>query len=160
MHRGQTIDAITRQFKENPTDFEEYCAQLFRLQGWIATVTPPSRDGGYDILLQDKRGITCIVECKCYQPSAKIGREAIQKLVGANAIRKANQAMFITTSDYSPDAIQYANQTGVKLVNGSGLIQYAKQCGFGGQSSLPLTQGEWFLTQKDVAKHYPPDYFR
>ena len=111
-------DVITR-FKDNPYEFEKYCAKLYQLMGVDAKNTPSSNDGGYDIWMK-KDGITYIAECKLYS-SDIVGRPLIQKLVGANATQKADKMVFITTSKFSKLAIEYANEQKIWLIDGEEL---------------------------------------
>lgn len=156
-HDIQRVNEITDRFQEVPTDFEEFCARLFRKQGYIASVTPRSRDGGYDIDLKDGSGKTSIVECKCYGAANKVGRDTVQKLVGANATCKADQMIFITTSDYSPDAKDYARRVGVRLINGSELLLMVRQAFALKGDRVRIDSSEWRLTWDDVARGCPPD---
>lgn len=57
------IQALVDNFAENPTDFEWLCAEMFESIGYTSRLTPPTNDGGYDILLRSNAG-TAIVECK------------------------------------------------------------------------------------------------
>ena len=62
---SNSIGNIRNMFEYRETDFEEYCAELFRLEGYEAKTTPPTADGGYDIDMTDPDGRRCFVECKC-----------------------------------------------------------------------------------------------
>ena len=91
------IQKIVDYYSEKPTDFEGLCSELFESLGYIAKLTPPTNDGGYDISLT-RGGEKTIVECKCYSIGHKVGRPNIQKLVGANNVVLADKMIFITTS--------------------------------------------------------------
>lgn len=79
-----SIDGIVNRFRDHPTDFEPFCADLFHTLGWRAETTPPSRDGGFDLRMISPEGETYIAECKCYSPRHHVGRPVVQKLHGAN----------------------------------------------------------------------------
>ena len=147
------IEALVKKFQRDPTDFEHYCAHIFRSKGFEAEVTSRSRDGGYDIALTSAVGETAIVECKCYQPAEKIGRDLVQKLVGANAVYKADHMIFITTSGFSADAISYAHQVGVKLIDGCDLLKLANR----DSENNELPMDKWLLAKEDLMAYYPPD---
>lgn len=72
---------LVRRFGSTPTDFEHYCANLFRQFGYRVQVTPPARDGGIDLRLE-KDSRRYIAECKCYGTSSLVGRGVLQKLYG------------------------------------------------------------------------------
>ena len=152
-----SLKDIVRKYEPSPTEFEEFCASLFRSMGYRAKVTPKSNDGGYDIYLS--RGhLTAIAECKCYALDHKIGRPAIQKLVGANMIKQASKMLFITTSSFSAPAEAYVAETGVKLVDGRQLLALVEK-----YMERPVrkqygdTDQEYWLTREDLRKYIPSD---
>lgn len=157
------IQKLVDYYSEKPTNFEGLCAKLFDNMGYISKVTPQTNDGGYDILL-NKAEEKVIVECKCYSIKHKIGRPAIQKLVGANNIVSAKRMIFITTSDFTPAAISYAKEVGVELINGHTLLDILQKQGFMNESKTKVTMEEYQLNVSDLHLHVPSDiyvkYFR
>lgn len=152
-----SLKDIVRKYEPSPTDFEEFCAGLLRAMGYRAKVTPKSNDGGYDIYLSRGR-LTAIAECKCYALDHKIGRPAIQKLVGANMTKQAGKMLFITTSSFSAPAEAYAAETGVKLVDGRqllALVEKHMEKPARKQSGDP--DQEYWLTREDLRKYIPSD---
>lgn len=152
------IQEMVNFFSEKPTDFEKFCANLFRKMGYAAELTPPTNDGGYDILLTKENQKT-VIECKCYQPKYKVGRPAIQKLVGANQIAAADKMIFITTSNFSPGALAYAKETGVELINGSKLVELLKTQGLYQKDKISITPEEWQLQVCDLRPYIPKDIY-
>ena len=47
-----SINSLLLHFKNNPTDFEYFIADIYRARGYTVQVTPPSNDGGIDILME------------------------------------------------------------------------------------------------------------
>ena len=158
LNQSSSISSIVNYFSQKPTDFEYLCAELFAHLGYTTKVTSKTNDGGYDIKL-DREGLTSIVECKCYQQSNRIGRPVLQKLVGANSIAHADKMFFITTSDFSSAAIEYANHTGIELINGVQLMAYFKKyLAFDSPySTSPLD--DWSLEAIDLYPYIPDDIF-
>lgn len=154
----RNLNDLVNQFKDNPYEFENFCVRLYQLMGIDAEKTPNSNDGGYDIILHYKNGESGLVECKCYNTN-KIGRPLIQKLVGANQIIGAKHLVFITTSDYTVSAKEYAEQTGVELVNGIMLMNmidcYIKPA----RMEVTLKEDEWLLCDEDIRKYIPEDIY-
>lgn len=74
------------------------------------THTGASGDEGVDgYIKQDKLGLQNLyVQAKRYAPGNTIGRPALQGFVGAIA-HKANAGVFITTSSFSREALEYVN---------------------------------------------------
>ena len=73
-------------------------------------------DGGIDgIIKEDRLGLDAIfIQAKRWQGS--VGRPEIQKFVGALQGQRARKGVFITTSTYTTDAIDYASRIDTKVV--------------------------------------------
>ena len=68
---------ISRMDELDGHDFEFFCADLLRTQGFIdVEVTRGSGDFGVDILAE-KDGVTYAIQCKCY--TAPVGVKAVQE---------------------------------------------------------------------------------
>lgn len=152
-----SIKEIVHAFASQPTDFEKYCAHIFRFAGFKARVTSRTSDGGFDIILHSETEGSAIVECKCYDLKNLVGRPEIQKLVGANAIQKASRMIFITTSDFSKGAISYASDAEVELINGNKLLAMVNQYLPTQSATISTTRKEWSLQNRDLAAYYPRD---
>ncbi len=152
-----TIQAIVERFKDEPTRFEKFCAELYEKMGYISEVTQPTNDGGYDIRISGN-DYTAIVECKCYAMENKIGRPMLQKLVGANIIQ-ANHMIFITTSDFSENAIAYANIVGIELINGKKLIQLINLYMPFETQEYGVSEEEYQLEIEDMESYVPSDIY-
>lgn len=122
LERTRTINGLYREFASAPHDFEKYVANLYSHLGYNTMVTKGSNDGGKDIVMT-KDGLKYVVEVKLYGNYDKIGREKIQKLHSAQIIEKADRAIFVTTSEFTKPAIEYAESIGMDLVNADKLIK-------------------------------------
>lgn len=113
---------------------------------------------GYDIILK-KDGKTGIVECKCYSLTNKVGRPAIQKVVGANQTFGGDFVYFVTTSTFTYAAKEYAEQAGVTLINGEKLMELVEQANqnetVSAEEDEPVD-----LTKEDLFAHIPPDMYQ
>lgn len=152
---------VYQAFSDCPTDFEEYCAQLYRSFGYAAETTQRTNDGGYDLVMTDPEGRSCIAECKNYEPGNIVGRPLIQKLVGANSVVGASRLIFLTTSSFSSEAFQYAQSAGVELVDGEALTRMLDRRraaeSLSGAAGVSISRADWELTTEDVYSHYPAD---
>lgn len=155
INKSDKVQTIIDEFSEKPFDFETFCAELFEKMGYKVKVTQQTNDGGYDIILS-KDFEKSIVECKCYAQNHSIGRPMIQKLVGANQEAKANNMKFITTSKFSKEAIVFANETGVELIDGIKLVELINKY-YKKESKIVISRNEWQLKYNDLQKFYPPD---
>lgn len=155
---NSNIQNIINNYEENSTGFEKLCADLFENMGYQAKVTSQSNDGGYDIVLL-KNNEAAIVECKCYSLANKVGRPAIQKLVGANKIALADRMIFITTSEFTAYAISYAQKVGVELIDGNKLMQYLNEYMDYGQQGFEVNINECQLEISDLMAYVPSDIY-
>jgi restriction system protein len=84
-----------------------------------------SGDEGIDgTIKEDKLGLDIIyIQAKRWQPGNVIGRPEIHKFVGALAGQGAKKGIFITTSSFTKDAIEYIprNETKIVLMDGEQL---------------------------------------
>ena len=84
-----------------------------------------SGDEGIDgIIKEDPLGLEIVyVQAKRYQPGNTVGRPAIQAFAGSLDGFGATKGIFATTSDFSKEAVEYADRISkrVILINGDAL---------------------------------------
>ena len=87
-----------------------------------------SGDEGIDgTIKEDKLGLDIIyIQAKRWQAGNLVGRPELQKFVGALAGQGAKKGIFITTSSFTKDALEYVprNETKIVLIDGQQLAQY------------------------------------
>lgn len=113
----------------SPTFFESIVLDLLHRMGYGASRSDLQRvggvgDGGIDGLISlDKLGLEKVyVQAKRWQNV--VGRPEIQAFYGALAGQRANKGVFITTSTYSPPAVEFARSVErIVLVDGARLAQ-------------------------------------
>lgn len=138
-------DILTTILSKTPTEFERLVVMLLQKMGYggeiknSGLVTKVSNDGGIDgIIKEDVLGLGRIhIQAKRYKLDSVIGREEIQKFVGALAVAQSNKGVFITTSYYSKGAIEYVENlngmTTLVLIDGSQLAEHIYNFGLGMQ---------------------------
>ena len=138
-------DILNTILTKTPTSFEKLVVMLLQKMGYggeiqnSGLVTKVSNDGGIDgIIKEDVLGLGRIhIQAKRYKTDNCIGREEIQKFVGALAVAQSNKGVFITTSYYSKGAIEYVNNlngsTTIVLIYGKQLAEYIYDYGLGMQ---------------------------
>lgn len=86
-----------------------------------AMVTQKSNDEGIDgVINEDRLGLDVIyVQAKRWQST--VGRKEIQSFVGALAGKQAQKGVFITTSDFNQNAVEYAKSIAQKVILIGGL---------------------------------------
>lgn len=121
--RDQLADELLgRLLACSPAFFEQVVVELLVKMGYGGSRRDAgerigqSGDGGIDgIIKEDRLGLdTIFIQAKRWQGS--VGRPEIQKFVGALTGQRAKKGVFITTSTYTQEAIQYASGIDPKVV--------------------------------------------
>ncbi len=94
-------------------DFEFFCADLLRAQGFIdVEVTRGSGDFGVDILAE-KDGVTYAVQCKRY--SGPVGVEAVLRTYGGLAYYERMVGAVMTNQYFTSPAVEAAKKLRILL---------------------------------------------
>ncbi|MFZ0271027.1 MAG: restriction endonuclease [Acidobacteriaceae bacterium] len=121
---SRDIDDLTGQ------EFEALIKALLTQMGFEADLTAVTGDGGIDIIATLDRpfsGGRYIFQCKRYAENNLVGAPAIRDFYGAVTADKAIKGIFITTSDFTAHAKEFAEQTRIELVNRAKLMQLLEQ---------------------------------
>ncbi len=121
--RAQLAEELLQAIADSsPAFFERLVVQLLVAMGYggsfddAAQATKMSGDEGIDgIIKEDKLGLD-IIYIQAKRWAGTVGRPEIQKFVGALSGKKANKGVFITTSGFSNDAMNYAESTDKKII--------------------------------------------
>jgi len=126
-------ELLSRIQAASPAFFETLVVDLLVAMGYggsqedAASVVGRSGDEGIDgIIKEDKLGLDNIyLQAKRWKESRTVGRPDVQQFAGALQGQRARKGVFITTSTFSRDAVQYAKslQTTIVLVDGTQLAQ-------------------------------------
>lgn len=130
--RQQLADEIIERIMGcSPVFFERLVVELIVAMGYGGSIKDAGRavgrggDGGIDgIIKEDKLGLDIIyIQAKRWDNT--VGRPEIQKFAGALMGRKAKKGIFITTSSFSKDAREFAEDIDSKivLIDGSELAE-------------------------------------
>lgn len=100
----------------SPYDFEKFIAKLFEAMGYETRVTQASNDYGIDVVAK-KENENIAIQCKRYAPGNPIGNRDVQRLLGAMQLKdiKANHSIIITTSHFTVQAREQANECAIEL---------------------------------------------
>ena len=94
-------------------DFEYYCADLLKKQGFIdVEVTRGSGDFGADILAE-KDGVTYAVQCKCYDKP--IGVKAVQEIYAGRDFYDRMVGVVMTNQYFTQPAVELAQKLKIML---------------------------------------------
>ena len=126
--KQQLLDEI---LNSNPAFFEQLVVDLLVKMGYgydksSGIVVGSPNDGGIDgIINEDKLGLDKIyLQAKRFNNNNSIGRPELQRFVGA--MQNVQKGVFITTSKFTKQAIDYANkqqQKNLKLIDGEMLSE-------------------------------------
>lgn len=96
---------------------EEDVARRFERDGWDARVTPPSKDGGYDVDLW-RDGLRAIAECKL-RAKGSVGVGVVRQVYGVMKAERAQHAYILTNTSFTRGAREFAaGARTVTLVDG------------------------------------------
>lgn len=117
--------------EQSPTFFESLVLKLLEKMGYgKGIVTQRTGDEGIDgIINEDKLGLDIIhIQAKRYKPDNKVGRPLMQGFVGALDGAGVNKGVFITTSSFTKEALDYKSSKKIAKIDGKQLtnlmIQY------------------------------------
>jgi restriction system protein len=122
LRKALARDLVTQIKKCSPSFFERVVVDLLVKMGYGGSLKDAgeaigqSGDEGIDgIIKEDRLGLDIIyIQAKRWQ--ATVGRPEIQKFAGALQGQRARKGIFITTSDFSREAIEYASRIESKIV--------------------------------------------
>lgn len=105
--------------------FEQEVARVFRINGYNATVTKGSGDGGVDIILK-KDGYKAIVQCKHYQNP--VPPEPVRALWGCKDDFGADEVIIVASSGLSEMSAKFIqNKPNYKALNLDDIIDMSEQ---------------------------------
>jgi restriction system protein len=140
--RQQVEDELLHNVSSAPPDFlERVVVDLVVRMGYggsrkdAGEALGRSGDEGIDgIIKEDPLGLDIIyLQAKRWDPSRTVGRPEIQKFAGALQGQRARKGIFITTSSFSPEAIEYVSriETKIILIDGARLSRLMFDHGIG-----------------------------
>ncbi len=127
------VELLNRVVDLTPTFFERLVVELLVKMGYGGSIKDAGKaigksgDEGIDgTIKEDKLGLDIIyIQAKKWRPGIVVGRPELHKFVGALAGQGAKKGIFITTSNFTKDALEYTpkNETKIVLIDGEQLAQ-------------------------------------
>lgn len=127
------LELLNRVVDLTPTFFERLVVELLVKMGYGGSIKDAGKaigksgDEGIDgTIKEDKLGLDIIyIQAKKWRPGIVVGRPELHKFVGALAGQGAKKGIFITTSNFTKDALEYTpkNETKIVLIDGEQLAQ-------------------------------------
>lgn len=105
-------------------EFELLIGEHFRRQGFSVQETGPGPDGGLDLVLK-KDSSEYLVQCKHYK-AYKVGVKPVRELLGVMVSSGADGAYVVTSGEFTSDAVAFARDNNIKLIDGRVLRKILK----------------------------------
>jgi restriction system protein len=135
-------------------DFENLIRELFEKEftsnGGEVKITRASRDGGVDAIAFDPdpiRGGKIVIQAKRY--TNPVGVSAVRDLFGTVHNEGATKGILVTTSDYGPDAYEFAKGKPLTLLSGSELLYLLHKHGH--RARINLAEAKKILAAEEQA---------
>ncbi|WP_170381497.1 restriction endonuclease [Ruegeria atlantica] len=137
----QLIDAVLfHEIKDNPSimydfsfrEFEVFVSALLNRRGYETKLTPPSGDGGKDILASKSTEFGSqlfLVEAKRYAPTRPVGVGIVRQLYGVVEDKRATGGLVVTTSRFTKGArdFQQRNKYRMNLADYQEIIRWVSK---------------------------------
>jgi restriction system protein len=141
LSKALMADLLSRVLEQSPSFFERLIVELLVAMGYggshedAAQQLGKSGDGGIDgVIDEDRLGLDRIyVQAKRYAAGSSVGRPDVQGFVGSLVGFGASKGVFVTTSSFSKQALDYAKglQQRVILIDGVRLTELMMEFGVG-----------------------------
>ncbi len=107
-------------FALSPRELECLAGALYEAMGYMATLTPPQRDGGRDVVaVRESPGQREVVLIECKSHSSPIGVEIIRSLLGVVSTERANKGVLVTCGRFTRGAVTLAaGEPRLELISG------------------------------------------
>ncbi len=133
IRKSLASELLNKVVELSPAFFEKLVVELLVKMGYGGSIKDAGKamgksgDEGIDgTIKEDKLGLDIIyIQAKRWKPGNGVGRPELQKFVGALAGQGAKKGIFITTSSFTKEAIEYTprNETKIVLIDGQQLAQ-------------------------------------
>jgi len=133
IRKSLASELLNKVVELSPTFFERLVVELLVKMGYGGSIKDAGKaigksgDEGIDgTIKEDKLGLDIIyVQAKRWKPGNVVGRPELHKFVGALAGQGAKKGIFITTSNFTKEALDYTpkNETKIVLIDGEQLAQ-------------------------------------
>lgn len=104
--------------------FEQLCAVYFRTLKFRVEEVGPGPDDGIDLRLYvgSERRPGVLVQCKAWK-SWKVGVKEVRELFGVMASEIVAEGIFMTTSTFTREAVEFARGKSIALIDGDDLLR-------------------------------------
>jgi RNA polymerase sigma factor for flagellar operon FliA len=142
-------------YEIKPRQFEELIAEILTSYGWQIQLTPPIKDGGYDIFAISKdllSGVktSWIIECKKYSPENKVSVDIVRALYGIKSNLRIANALIATTSYFTKGANDFkASRYDIELKDYKEILEWINQYRPNPNGKLYIKNNQLIISNKD-----------
>ncbi|AEK58641.1 restriction endonuclease [Acidithiobacillus caldus] len=122
--KADLLFANAKPAQMGPIEYERYCAEILRRDGWHTEMTPASGDQGVDVVAT-LQGFKAVLQCKRY--SKPVGNRAVQEILAGKTYYRSDIAAVVSTAPYTPSAQALAKRCGVLLLSHTDLPDLRRQ---------------------------------
>jgi restriction system protein len=121
--------------------FEDLLGEAFRRQGFkVEETLGGGADGGIDLLLGRDGNVT-VVQCK-RRNGAPVGVREVRELYGVLHHRGASAAKLVATTSFTPDAMNFAKNKPIELIDANSLLHLLQTVQTSGKMIAPPAKAE------------------
>ncbi|EGR1869911.1 hypothetical protein D3N24_21105 [Vibrio vulnificus] len=107
-------------------EFESYIGEFFKQQGYeVKQAFSQKPDGGVDIWMR-KDGQLTLVQCKHWK-TRKVGIQILREMYAVMIEHNGSKMIIVTSGDFTSEAIKYALDKRLWLINGGELVHMIEQ---------------------------------
>jgi len=99
--------------------FEQYVESIYKRKGYKTKRTPYKGDFGGDVIIE-KDGVKAVVQAKRWK--RRLGVKAVQEVVAARGDYGCDEAIVLSNSDFTEQAVELARRNRVTLVGRKRLL--------------------------------------
>lgn len=105
--------------------FEYMVADAYKRQGYAVDYSlSRGADGGVDLILR-RDGRTSLVQCKRWKVFS-VGAPVVREMFGVLTAEKADEAIIVTTGNFTRDAAEFAAGKPLRLIDGPQLLELVR----------------------------------
>jgi Restriction endonuclease len=121
------LDRPSELYTLSPRQFEELVADIFREFGYEVEIAQRGMDAGCDLIARSVDGRALfVIEAKRYSPQQRVSVEAVRQLYGIAGLSNATAGLLVTTSRFTPSALEFARKTRppIRLLSAEELLRF------------------------------------
>ena len=118
-------DGTEALYRVSPRELELLVAALYQELGYAVEITPPSRDGGRDVIaVRQTPGQREVIEIECKTHSSPIGVQYVRQLRGVIERHRANRGVLVTIGRFTRNAhLETGDDARLELIDGTTLVK-------------------------------------